>query len=178
MVPPPLKLQRWIDEHAHLLKPPVGNKCLVSTDGYFVMVVGGPNSRSDFHYQPTEELFYQHKGAMLLSIIEEGQFRNITIDEGEMFLLPAYTPHCPRRFPDTVGLVLERTREEPGAFCFTNETLAAGTVRIGRHTLSPTWYARHSSKAHRYGTNCLDCSTNGRTMRASAAASADTQLVL
>ena len=172
MVAPPFKLQRWIDEHAHLLKPPVGNKCLVSTDGYFVMVVGGPNARSDFHYQPTEELFYQHKGAMLLSIIEDGQFRNITIDEGEMFLLPANTPHCPRRFPDTVGLVLERTREEPGAL-FTNETPAGGTVRTGTRTRSRTWCARRSSRARRSGASCRGCSTSGATTRVSAAASVD-----
>ncbi|WFD34440.1 3-hydroxyanthranilate 3,4-dioxygenase [Malassezia cuniculi] len=115
VVAPPFSLQGWISENAHLLRPPVGNKCLVSTDGYFVMVVGGPNERADFHFQPTEELFYQHKGSMLLSIVEDGKFRNITINEGEMFLLPANTPHSPRRFPDTVGLVLERTRETPDA---------------------------------------------------------------
>lgn len=51
MVAPPFNFQKWVDEHRHLLKPPVGNKCLLSTDGYFVMVVGGPNERSDFHYQ-------------------------------------------------------------------------------------------------------------------------------
>lgn len=116
MVLPPFSLARWISEHEHLLRPPVGNKCLVSTDGYFVMVVGGPNERADFHFQPTEELFYQYKGAMTLSIIEDGQFRNITIGEGEMFLLPANTPHSPRRYADTIGLVLERTRSQPGAF--------------------------------------------------------------
>lgn len=115
MVLPPFSLARWISENEHLLRPPIGNKCLVSTDGYFVMVVGGPNERADFHFQPTEELFYQYKGAMTLSIIEDGQFRNITIGEGEMFLLPANTPHSPRRYADTIGLVLERTRSQPGA---------------------------------------------------------------
>ena len=50
MVAPPFNFQKWVDEHRHLLKPPVGNKCLLSTDGYFVMVVRGPNERPYFHY--------------------------------------------------------------------------------------------------------------------------------
>ena len=46
MLTPPLDLRAWIDEHRHLLKPPVGNKCIVADD-FIVMVVGGPNVRTD-----------------------------------------------------------------------------------------------------------------------------------
>ncbi|KDN51967.1 3-hydroxyanthranilic acid dioxygenase [Tilletiaria anomala UBC 951] len=112
MVAPPINFPRWIKENRHKLQPPVGNFCLFQSDDYTVMVVGGPNARSDYHYQPTEEFFYQVEGGMLLKIVEDGKFKDIRIEEGEMFMLPAYTPHSPVRFENTVGLVIERTRPE------------------------------------------------------------------
>jgi len=36
----------------------------------------------------TEEWFYQLKGSMLLRIVENGQFRDITIGQGQMYLVP------------------------------------------------------------------------------------------
>jgi len=53
----PLNFQKWINEHRHLLKPPVGNKFVWDNGEYIVMVVGGPNSRKDYHYNETPEFF-------------------------------------------------------------------------------------------------------------------------
>lgn len=104
---------QWIEENKSLLKPPVGNAQLYKEAGDFiVMIVGGPNSRKDFHYNETEELFYQLKGDIVVKIIENGQIVPIEIKEGSMFLLPAKVPHSPQRSEDTVGLVIEKVRSE------------------------------------------------------------------
>lgn len=113
-LPAPLNLQAWIDEHRHLLKPPVGNKCVYAGD-FIVMVVGGPNQRTDYHWDEGPEWFYQLEGEMVLRIQEEDAsgklaVRDIPIRAGETFLLPPRTPHSPQRMPDSVGLVIERRR--------------------------------------------------------------------
>ncbi|MFT4833998.1 MAG: 3-hydroxyanthranilate 3,4-dioxygenase [Marinoscillum sp.] len=109
----PFNLQKWIDENRDLLKPPVGNKNLYRDAGdYIVMIVGGPNARKDYHYNETEELFYQLEGDILVKIQEDGKSVDVPIRAGEMFLLPAKIPHCPIRSAGSVGLVIERKRSE------------------------------------------------------------------
>ena len=109
----PFNLKQWINDNRDLLKPPVGNKNLYAEAGdYIVMIVGGPNARKDYHFNETEELFYQLEGSIKVTIQEEGQPVEIIINEGEMFLLPARVPHRPERPAGTVGLVIECKRPE------------------------------------------------------------------
>ena len=108
----PFNLQKWIDDNRDLLKPPVGNKNLyVDAGDFIVMIVGGPNARKDYHYNESEELFYQVEGDITVRIQLEGKPKDIHIKEGEMFLLPAKIPHSPIRGENTVGLVIELVRK-------------------------------------------------------------------
>ncbi len=109
----PFNLQKWIDDNRHLLKPPVGNQQVyLDNEDYIVMIVGGPNSRKDYHYNESEELFYQLEGNIIVKIIEDGKFVDVPISAGEMFLLPAKVPHSPQRTEGSIGLVIERYRRE------------------------------------------------------------------
>jgi len=118
----PFNLKKWIDENRHLLKPPVGNKNLYADAGdYIVMIVAGPNARKDYHYNETEELYYQLEGNITVKIQEDGQAVSIPINEGDMFLLPARVPHSPIRTPNSIGLVIECKRnanEDDGLLWF------------------------------------------------------------
>lgn len=123
----PLKtfnFMKWIDDHRQRLKPPVCNQVVFEDSEFIVMVVGGPNSRTDYHWDPGEELFYQIEGDMLLKTVQQEQVVDVPIREGEMFLLPAGVPHSPQRFANTVGLVIERRRhadEKDGFMWFCGE---------------------------------------------------------
>lgn len=106
----PINFKKWIDEHRSLLKPPVGNQQIWEDREFMVTVVGGPNSRTDYHINEGEEFFHQIEGDMVLRVIENGARIEIPIREGEIFLLPPKIPHSPQRPSGTVGMVLERKR--------------------------------------------------------------------
>lgn len=107
---PPINLKQWIEDHKEQLRPPVCNKQVYEMGDFIIMVIGGPNTRKDYHDDPGEEFFYQLKGGMVLRIMENGRPKDVEIKEGEVFLLPSHVHHSPQRFADTAGLVIERRR--------------------------------------------------------------------
>jgi 3-hydroxyanthranilate 3,4-dioxygenase len=110
-----LDFDAWLAEHGPHLKPPVGNKeVFPGQEDFIVMVVGGPNQRTDYHQEPYEEVFYQLKGTMHVDLQTPEGKRTVTIGPGEMWVLPRNVPHSPQR-PEagSIGLVFERPRE-PG----------------------------------------------------------------
>lgn len=109
----PVHLLNWVAEHRDELKPPVGNKYLYEGNDFFVMVVGGPNARNDFHVTNSEEYFFQLKGDIVVRIREDGVIKDIPVREGETFFIPSGIPHAPTRPPNTIGVVVER-RRPPG----------------------------------------------------------------
>ncbi|MGB2116041.1 MAG: 3-hydroxyanthranilate 3,4-dioxygenase [Flavobacteriaceae bacterium] len=116
----PVNFKNWIEEHRHLLKPPVGNKVVWTDTDFIVMVVGGPNNRKDYHYNETPEFFYQVEGDITLKIIDNGSPKDVLIKEGDIYFLPPKVYHSPQRGANTVGLVIEykRAKNVNDALCW------------------------------------------------------------
>lgn len=109
----PFNFQRWIADHAHLLKPPVGNQQVWQDADFIVTVVGGPNQRTDYHDDPLEEFFYQFKGNAHLNIMDRGKVERVDLREGDIFLLAPHVRHSPQRpEPGSLCLVIERRRPD------------------------------------------------------------------
>jgi 3-hydroxyanthranilate 3,4-dioxygenase len=103
-------LWQWIEQHRHAFEPPVGNKVIWEDSQFTAMIIRGPNARRDFHVDPSDEIFYMLKGDMVLEYMEDGRRREQIIREGEIMLMPAFTPHAPHRPAGTWGLVVEIKR--------------------------------------------------------------------
>lgn len=107
----PFNFPRWLEDNAHLLQPPVGNRQVWADADFMVTVVGGPNARSDFHDDPLEEFFWQFKGNAYLLLWDRGRFERVDLKEGDVFLLPSHVLHSPQRpEPGSRCLVVERQR--------------------------------------------------------------------
>ena len=113
-------LHKWIEENRDKLKPPVGNAQVWEDGEFMVTIVGGPNSRRDYHDDPTEEFFYQLEGDIVVRVIEESGKppKDISIKQGEVFLLPKHMRHSPQRGPNTVGMVVEMPRPDGAVDAF------------------------------------------------------------
>ncbi len=160
----PFNFRQWIDQNREFLKPPVGNRCVYRDSEFIIMVVGGPNSRTDYHVDPSEEFFYQLEGDMMLKTMQDGVPVDIPIREGDIFLLPANMPHSPRRPANTVGLVIERARKphEIEGFIWyceqCNHKLYEQYLHISNieTQLPPVFEGFYSSEANR---TCRQCGT-------------------
>ena len=105
------ELWDWVEENRASFQPPAGNKVIWEDSQFTAMMIAGPNARRDFHDDPSDEIFFQLKGAMTLEYIDaQGQRQNAVIREGEILLAPAHTPHAPHRPAGSWGLVVERKR--------------------------------------------------------------------
>lgn len=110
-----LHLKSWISANQKDFVPPVTNKQLFNhAQDAILFVSGGPNTRNDFHVNPTEELFYQLKGDIAVRIrpLDGTPPHDVIIREGELFMLPRWVPHRPQRPKGTLGLIVEFPRPE------------------------------------------------------------------
>lgn len=161
----PLNFLGWIESNKDQLKPPVGNKAMMVSEDYIVMIVGGPNARTDYHFEPYEEWFYQIKGNMHVNLMTESGPRRIDIREGEVWMLPRNTWHSPQRPEEgSIGLVIERIREGDvlekfGWFCPNcNNKVHEVELKVNDIVvdLPPVFEAFYSSDE---GRTCAECGT-------------------
>ncbi len=106
----PTSLLGWAETHRAELAPPVCNASIFPDGNYIINMVGGPNTRTDFHDNPTEEIFLQLKGSAYLIIWDRGKFERIEIREGDVFLLPAHIIHSPQRPEPGLCFLVEMVR--------------------------------------------------------------------
>lgn len=108
----PTNVFKWLEENPNALKPPVSNKVLFSSKDMLVMLVAGPNDRTDFHYNESSEFFFQLEGDIFLDLQVNNKVERITVKQGEMYLLDPCVEHRPIRPEGTVGIVIEKHREK------------------------------------------------------------------
>jgi 3-hydroxyanthranilate 3,4-dioxygenase len=107
---------KWVEENRSRPDKPLMSHERVWNDGFLVMLFDGPTpkDRRDFHINTSPEFFYQLVGEMHCRVIEDGRFRDLTVKEGEMFMLPANMPHLNSREQPSLGIVVHQARY-PGA---------------------------------------------------------------
>ncbi|MEV6139148.1 3-hydroxyanthranilate 3,4-dioxygenase [Nocardia sp. NPDC051990] len=163
VIPEPIDFQGWIDEHAHLLRPPVNNRTMALGEDFIVQIIGGPNQRTDYHHDPYEEWFYQVKGDIQVKLMTDDGPRTVHIGEGQAWLLPRDIPHSPQRpDPDSIGLVIERVRAEGTLetfqwYCLDCDTLIHAIelqVRDIVADLPPVFNSFYADEAARTCGNC------------------------
>jgi 3-hydroxyanthranilate 3,4-dioxygenase len=128
-------LWAWVEQYRQAFEPPVGNKVIWEDSQFTAMIIRGPNARRDFHVDPSDEIFYMLKGDMVLEYLQGGARREQRIREGELMLVPAFTPHSPHRPPNSWGLVVEvkRRPEETESLLWLCERCDAKLHQVTMH---------------------------------------------
>ena len=94
----PVNIPQFVRENSHKLRPPVGNAMLFDGRILKVMLVGGPNARSDYHIEKGEELFVQLQGNVHIDIVEQRRPRRLCMHQDNLLVLPPGVPHSPQRY--------------------------------------------------------------------------------
>ncbi len=111
-IPAPFALETWISEHLPVSQGAIGNREVFKKSDFILQVIKGPNARNDWHIDPWDEIFYQLHGHIFVYTMENGREVHHRINEGELFFLPKHVWHSPRRPPGSVGIVIERPRQQ------------------------------------------------------------------
>jgi 3-hydroxyanthranilate 3,4-dioxygenase len=93
----------------HLLQPPVGNKICIKNLELHCNACCRPNARKDYHYNETEELFYQLEGSIKIVIQEEGVRKEME-QCGRYVFASCQCSSLSVRSAGSIGLVIERKR--------------------------------------------------------------------
>ena len=156
--------QEWIEDHKHLLKPPVGNQKVFEESDMVVM--GGGRSQQAHRITTTtrsRNSSTSSRGDMLLKIHDGEEFYDVPIREGEVFLLPPHVRHSPQRPQEgSIGLVVEPKRQEGQLdaiewYCFecgTRVHRAEMQLKSIVKDLPPVYEAFYTSEEARTCPNC------------------------
>jgi 3-hydroxyanthranilate 3,4-dioxygenase len=132
---PATDLWQWIERNRDKFQTPSGARLLFEDSEFVVLVIQGPNDRSDFHVDPSDELFYQIKGDIWVETVgDDGKRQRHDVKEGQLLLVPHLVPHSPQRPAGTTGFVVERKRrpDESESFVWFCEKCGAELNRIDK----------------------------------------------
>ena len=150
----------WLDANKEKLS--LSGFLTIHSGEMLVLVVTGPNKRTDFHVNPSEEILYQHQGDAKIELIESGSKRIVHLPQGSSFIIPPNIPHYPDRSAGSVGIVIERVRspEEFEEFHWYNGSIPVYVEKIKCGDMSPSQMTETIEKGNRLLSQCLEKTPN------------------
>ena len=125
-LPAPLDFQRWIDEHRHLLKPPVANKCVY--DGEYVIRDKATGRKA--HAEVFVSTDRSRSADFLEALRKNGESVDGVGDEAAIDFLNASTQGL-MRLDDTYILVAFRDESQSDTKLTTKRILQAIAKKLG-----------------------------------------------